>query len=187
MVKMKRLSAVAGSAAFFIVAPTIVAGVIPWLIAGRYSDPLTSINVFAALGVLLVVLGLAILLPAFAGFALEGQGTPAPVAPTERLVIGGVYRYVRNPMYLAVVGIILGQALLFASWGLVAYAVLIATATSAFVRVYEEPALDRRFGPQYALYRGAVPGWLPRLTPWRGNLDEARQPAHGGVDRASAD
>ncbi|TIP55616.1 methyltransferase, partial [Mesorhizobium sp.] len=73
-------------------------------------------------------------LHAFARFALEGLGTPAPVAPTERLVVGGIYRHVRNPMYVAVLAIILGQALLFSSAALVAYAAIAAVAMVSFVK-----------------------------------------------------
>ncbi|RVA16552.1 isoprenylcysteine carboxylmethyltransferase family protein, partial [Mesorhizobium sp. M7D.F.Ca.US.004.03.1.1] len=92
---------------------------------------------------------------------------PAPVAPPERLVIGGIYRHVRNPMYVAVLSIILGQALLFSSWTLVAYVVIGAIAMGSFVRFYEEPTLAHRYGVEYETYRRNVPGWLPRLTPWR--------------------
>jgi protein-S-isoprenylcysteine O-methyltransferase Ste14 len=115
----------------------------------------------------LIVAATILLLHAFARFALEGLGTPAPVAPTERLVVGGIYRHVRNPMYLAVLSIILGQALLFSSWTLVAYAVIAAAAMVSFVKFHEEPTLARRYGADYEAYRRAVPGWLPRLTPWR--------------------
>lgn len=96
------------------------------------------------------------------------MGTPAPVAPTEKLVIGGIYRHVRNPMYVAVLSIIIGQALLFSSWTLVAYAVIGAVGMGSFVRLYEEPTLANRYGAEYETYRRNVPGWLPRLTPWRG-------------------
>lgn len=108
------------------------------------------------------------LLHAFARFALEGLGTPAPVAPTERLVVGGIYRHVRNPMYVAVLSIVLGQALLFSSGTVAAYLVIAAAAMISFVKLYEEPTLARRYGAEYEAYRRAVPGWLPRLTPWRG-------------------
>ena len=106
------------------------------------------------------------LLHAFALFALH-RGTPAPVAPTETLVVTGVYRFVRNPMYLAVLTIILGQALLFGSWGLVLYAAIVFAVVATFVKGYEEPALTRTYGEQYLEYRRNVPGWCPRLTPWR--------------------
>ncbi len=119
-----------------------------------------------AAGAILVMAGLAVLLHSFARFAFEGAGTPAPIAPTERLVVGGAYRYVRNPMYVAVLSIIIGQALLFADWSLVLYAGVVAAAVFTFVRLYEEPTLARRYGDEYEAYRRAVPGWLPRLTPW---------------------
>ncbi len=110
--------------------------------------------------------GLAVLLHAFGRFVLEGIGTPAPVAPTARLVVGGAYRYVRNPMYLAVAAVIFGQALLLGQAGLLLYAAVFCVIVAAFVRVYEEPVLSRRFGAQYEAYRRAVPAWWPRRTPW---------------------
>jgi protein-S-isoprenylcysteine O-methyltransferase Ste14 len=120
-------------------------------------------------GVALIAGGIAFLLHAFTHFALEGIGTPAPVAPTERLVVGGVYRHVRNPMYLAVGAVITGQALLFGRPGLLLYAAAFGAVVFCFVRLYEEPMLRERFGRDYDAYHRAVPGWLPRLTPWRGN------------------
>lgn len=106
------------------------------------------------------------LLHAFARFVVEGIGTPAPVAPTERLVVGGLYRYVRNPMYLAVTATIVGQALLLGEPILLAYAAALLVVFAAFVRWYEEPTLRRQFGAEYEAYRRAVPGWRPRRGPW---------------------
>ncbi len=166
---MKRPMAIAGSAAFLLIAPGIVAGVVPWLLTGRYSTPVTSSPTPAVPGGVLILGGIALLLDAFVRFALEGEGTPAPVAPTERLVVGGVYRFVRNPMYLAVIAIIVGQALLFTHGPLFAYAAAAAAAMFAFVRLYEEPTLRSRYGSAYERYRRAVPGWVPRVTPWRGD------------------
>jgi protein-S-isoprenylcysteine O-methyltransferase Ste14 len=120
------------------------------------------------LGALLIAVGVAFLLHAFARFVIEGIGTPAPVAPTERLVVGGVYRYVRNPMYLAVGATIVGQALFFGQPVLLAYAAAFGAVVFGFVRLYEEPTLRSQFGAGYDAYRRAVPGWLPRLRPWRG-------------------
>lgn len=114
-----------------------------------------------------IAAGVAFLLHAFALFALH-RGTPAPVAPTETLVVTGAYRFVRNPMYLAVLSIILGQALLFGSWRLVIYAVIVLAAVFAFVKGYEEPTLTETYGEQYLNYQRNVPGWWPRFTPWRG-------------------
>ena len=165
---MRTAQAIAGSALFFIAAPCVVAGLVPWLLTDRYHLPLSAVPGFVAVGTILIVAAAALLLHAFARFALEGLGTPAPVAPTERLVVGGIYRHVRNPMYVAVLSIILGQALLFSSWTLVAYAAIGAIVMGSFVRLYEEPTLARRYGAEYETYRRNVPGWLPRLTPWRG-------------------
>ncbi len=114
-----------------------------------------------------MIAGLAVLLEAFARFVVEGIGTPAPVAPTERLVIGGAYRFVRNPMYLAVAALIIGQALLMGQPGLLLYAAAFGVTVAAFVHGYEEPVLSRRYGAQYDAYRRAVPAWRPRPTPWR--------------------
>lgn len=107
------------------------------------------------------------LLGSFARFALDGRGTPAPVAPTEQLVVGGLYRRVRNPMYLAVVGVIAGQALLLPRYGLLLYGAAVWAVTGAFVRYYEEPTLSRRYGPAYDQYRREVPAWLPRRNAWK--------------------
>ena len=111
--------------------------------------------------------GAAMLIWSFAHLAVEGRGTPAPPAPTEQLVVAGPYRYVRNPMYLAVLAVITGQALLLSRPVLLGYAAAVAAAFAAFVHGYEQPALARRYGAQYQAYRRAVPGWWPRLTPVR--------------------
>ncbi|PBC10424.1 isoprenylcysteine carboxylmethyltransferase family protein [Mesorhizobium sp. WSM3859] len=165
---MRSFSAIAGSALFLVVAPGVVAGLVPWLLTDGYHAPLSVVRGFVAAGSILVVVATAILLHAFARFALEGLGTPAPVAPTEKLVVGGIYRHVRNPMYVAVLAIILGQALIFSSWALLVYGLIAAAAMISFVKLYEEPTLAQRYGGEYEAYRRAVPGWLPRFTPWRG-------------------
>jgi protein-S-isoprenylcysteine O-methyltransferase Ste14 len=163
---MRRIAAALGSGAFLMLAPGTMGGLVPFLLTGWVShDPPA---VVFALGALLLVGGAAVLLYAFARFVLEGAGTPAPVAPTERLVVGGLYRHVRNPMYLAVTATIVGQALMLGQYWLLAYAALFVTTTAAFVILYEEPTLGRQFGAQYDSYRSAVPGWWPRLHAWRG-------------------
>ena len=154
-----------GSALFFLLAPGVVAGVVPWSIT-RYADPAEPS--VALLGLAVVALGLAALVACFVQFVREGRGTPAPVAPTEKLVVGGLYRWVRNPMYLAVGSIILGQAIAFASVGVLAWFGLFAVAVVLFVAAYEEPTLRRRYGTSYEAYCRAVPAWWPRLTPWDG-------------------
>lgn len=165
---MRTFSAIAGSAVFLVVAPGVVAGLMPWLLTDHYRKPQANVPGFVATGSILVIVAAAILLHAFARFALEGLGTPAPVAPTEKLVVGGIYRHVRNPMYVAVLAIILGQVLIFSSWPVLLYGLIAAAAMVSFVKLYEEPTLAQRYGEEYEAYRRAVPGWLPRLTPWRG-------------------
>jgi protein-S-isoprenylcysteine O-methyltransferase Ste14 len=118
------------------------------------------------LGGVLLAAGVIALVGAFARFVVEGLGTPAPVAAPERLVVGGVYRFVRNPMYVAVLAAIVGQALLLGQLVLLLYAAGAWVAVAAFVRYYEEPTLIRRFGEDYEAYRRAVPAWWPRLRPW---------------------
>ena len=148
-----------GTAAFFAVAPGVMAGVIPWALTGweaRADWPVARV-----VGVALTLAGAAFLVHAFARFVWEGRGTPAPVAPTERLVIGGLYRYVRNPMYVALLAAIVGQALLLGRWVLLGYAAGVFVVVYVFVRLYEEPKLAGTYGEQYAQYRRAVPGWLP--------------------------
>jgi protein-S-isoprenylcysteine O-methyltransferase Ste14 len=159
---VKRPTAAAGSALFFAVAPVVVAGVIPYLLTGWEAGgdwwlPLRL------LGAALVVAGGAVLVQAFARFVVEGLGTPAPVAPTEHLVVGGPYRYVRNVMYVAVTAAIAGQALLLSRVDLLVYAAVAWAGMAAFARFHEEPALTRRYGAQYEEYRRAVPAWWPRL------------------------
>jgi protein-S-isoprenylcysteine O-methyltransferase Ste14 len=99
-------------------------------------------------------------------FVVEGGGTPHPVAPTRELVIGGLYRYVRNPMYLAVLALIVGQGLVLGRTVVLIYAAVFWLIVAGFVYLYEEPTLSDRYGEQYAAYRQAVPGWWPRLRPW---------------------
>lgn len=94
-----------------------------------------------------------------------GHGTPAPIDPPTQLVARGLYRFVRNPMYVGVVTILIGETILVAERAMAAYAVLIWTMFHLMVVFYEEPKLARLFGKQYAAYRDAVPRWIPRLTP----------------------
>jgi protein-S-isoprenylcysteine O-methyltransferase Ste14 len=148
---------------FLLVAPGTVAGLLPWLITGWRGLSLDGWRGAAAvLGWSLVAAGAAVLLHAFALFVLQGLGTPAPIAPTRTLVVTGTYRWVRNPMYLAVTALIAGQALVFGSWALAAYAVVIAATFVAFVHLYEEPTLAGQFGAAYEEYLRTVPGWWPR-------------------------
>ncbi|WP_336205428.1 methyltransferase family protein [Nonomuraea sp. LPB2021202275-12-8] len=167
---MRRTPAAIGSTIFFAAAPGTVAVLGPWWISGWQARTPLPAGLMLPLrlgGAVLVLAGVAVLVHAFARFVGEGAGTPAPVAPPERLVVGGLYRHVRNPMYVALLAAIIGQAMLFGRPGLLAYAAVVAVPVVAFVRWYEEPALRRRFGADYDAYRAAVPGWLPRLRPYR--------------------
>ncbi len=156
--------AAAGTAAFFVLAPGVVAGLVPWLLTGwEVDEPLPYWLPLRVVGLALLAAGVAVLGHAFVRFVVEGLGTPAPVAPTERLVVGGLYRYVRNPMYLAVEATIVGQALLLGQLSLLVYATFVGVAFAAFVQWYEEPTLRRQFGDEYEAYRRTVPAWLPRL------------------------
>lgn len=164
---MRTTAAAIGSTAFFAVAPGVVAGVVPWALTGWEAGASRWPWPVRAAGAVLLAGCAVVLVQAFVRFVREGGGTPAPVAPTERLVIGGLYRHVRNPMYVAVVGAIVGQAALLARPVLLAYAAVAGAGMAAFVRWHEEPVLAARYGEQYAAYRRAVPGWVPRVRPWR--------------------
>jgi protein-S-isoprenylcysteine O-methyltransferase Ste14 len=171
-VRVRKPLAAAGSAVFFVVAPGTAAGLIPWWLTGWHSrdnpDGWTPLFLsLRAVGLVLVLAGAGFVVTAFVRFVVEGLGTPAPIAPPTRLVVGGIYRYVRNPMYVAVISCIVGQALLLNQPVLLWYAAIAAAAMVAFVRLYEEPTLARQFGADYERYRAAVPGWWPRLRPWQ--------------------
>jgi protein-S-isoprenylcysteine O-methyltransferase Ste14 len=164
---VRKARAALGSLVFLVLAPGIVAGLVPWgLTDWRVREPLPYWAPLRVAGLILLACGVVVLLQAFWRFVVEGLGTPAPVAPPERLVVGGLYRYVRNPMYLAVAATIVGQALALGQPILLLYAAAFGLAVVAFVHWYEEPRLRRQFGEQYETYRRAVPAWWPRRHPW---------------------
>jgi protein-S-isoprenylcysteine O-methyltransferase Ste14 len=165
----RRWGAVTGSLVFLVLVPGTVAGAIPfWMTRWRVHPPLLGLVTSRVVGGLLVLVGLASLVESILRFALVGLGTPAPVAPPTRLVVSGQYRLVRNPMYVAVVAIVLGQALLLGSAGLLRYALALWGLFFAFVRLHEEPALRARFGASYEAYCRNVSRWWPRVRPWSG-------------------
>ena len=167
---MNRVSASIGSLIFFVVAPGAIAGLLPWwLTRWEFRPAFVGIEGVRLLGILLIAVGLLPLIDSFVRFALQGGGTPAPIAPPQRLVVTGFYRYVRNPMYVGVVSVVLGQAVLFADARLLWYAAFVWLAFHLFVILYEEPTLRRAFEADYAPFFAHVPRWLPRLTPWRGD------------------
>jgi protein-S-isoprenylcysteine O-methyltransferase Ste14 len=166
---MRRPTAAVGSAVIFLVSPGSVAGLIPWVLTEGWQvrQPVPYWAPMRVLGVILLVAGLIALIQAYVRFVMEGFGTPAVIAAPERLVVGGLYSYVRNPMMLAMLAAIVGQALLLGRLCLLLYAAAFWIITAAFVRWYEEPTLTRRFGADYEAYRCAVPAWWPPLRPWK--------------------
>ena len=165
---MSKALAIAGSALFLVIAPGFVAGLVPWWISHwRIEAPFFGTPLFRFIGGLLVVPGIIGLLDSFARFALRGLGTPAPVFPTKHLVVSGLYRHVRNPMYVAVVMTLLGQGLIFGSVALLEYGAVVWLLFHLFVLTYEEPKLRRSFPSDYQSFCAEVPRWIPRLTPWR--------------------
>lgn len=144
---------------FTIVVPGSVAVGIPYLLMGGVPPP--GRGRWAAFGLLVIGAGASIYFRCAWEFAVRGLGTPAPISPTKFLVVGGLHRYVRNPMYLGVALVIVGEAALFRALPLAEYAVLMLLIAHCFVIFYEEPTLHRQFGDSYDEYRRAVPRWIP--------------------------
>ena len=162
-----RIKAALGSLGFLVLAPGVVAGVIPWLITGWGPlPPSDGAGVLRWTGIILIAAGLVIVVEAFARFAWEGLGTPAPIAPTRSLVVSGFYRFVRNPMYVAVTALIFGQAVLFANWGVALYGVFVAAAFHTFVLSYGGRSCSGRMAsntpPIAPLLRAGSPGSGPK-------------------------
>jgi protein-S-isoprenylcysteine O-methyltransferase Ste14 len=169
---MRRILAIAGSAIFLVIAPGIVAGYVPWRICRWHVEaPLLGVSSFRLVGVMLIAAGLPVLLDSFARFALQGLGTPAPIFPTRHLVVSGLYQYVRNPMYVAVVTLIVGQGLFFGSARVLEYGIAVWLGFFLFVFIYEEPTLLNSYGLEYEEFCANVPRWIPRLRPWRHNRE----------------
>jgi protein-S-isoprenylcysteine O-methyltransferase Ste14 len=163
---MRKVWASVGSAVFLVIAPGVVAGLVPWWLS-RWRVEAPFGMPFRFVGGILLTLGIIGLLDSFVRFALQGAGTPAPVFPTRRLVVTGLYRYVRNPMYVAVVSAILGQGLILGNVRLLVYGALVWLLFHLFVLGYEEPTLRASFGSEYKDFCAEVPRWIPRFTPWR--------------------
>jgi protein-S-isoprenylcysteine O-methyltransferase Ste14 len=155
-----------------VVAPGTVVGIVPWLITRWWMQPAwLGTEATRIAGAVLLAAGLAVAVESFARFALKGLGTPAPLYPPHHLVVSGHYRFVRNPMYVALLAAIVGQALLFASGALIIYAALVWLCCHAFVRLHEEPTLRRTFGREYEEFCAHVPRWVPRIRPWMPDHD----------------
>ena len=155
------IPAIAQTLVFTVFVPGTVGAYIPWLLREN-AAPVAGPEEWAALTVIAV--GIAIYFcTAFWGFAVIGGGTPAPIAPTKILVVQGLHRFVRNPMYMGVGLTIGGQAWLFHSWHIAAYMALMLLTAHLFVLVYEEPTLHKQFGEKYDRYRKSVPRWIPKF------------------------
>jgi len=163
----RRSASILGSLLFLLFAPGMVAGVVPsWIAQWRLHPPLLGVSALRIVGVLLITAGAPVVLDSFVRFAVQGLGTPAPVFPTRHLVVTGLYRYVRNPMYVGVVTVICGQGMLLGDVRVFAYAAFVWVLFYLFVLGYEEPKLRRSFGNQYQEYSANVRRWLPRRKPW---------------------
>ena len=143
--------------------PGVVAGYVPWRFFGLAQLHIEVRRFPHLLGLLCITLGVVLLAACIFEFARSGRGTLAPVDPPRELVVRGLYRYVRNPMYLSVTTIVLGEVLLMGSRALLFYWALVIVAFNLFVIAYEEPTLRRRFGASYERYTTKVGRWLPRL------------------------
>jgi protein-S-isoprenylcysteine O-methyltransferase Ste14 len=160
--------ALLGTIAFTLTIPATAIVLIPYLLTGwQLRPPLLGIEATRSLGGALILLAAPLFFRFLSGFVREGHGTPAPIAPTEHLVVGGPFRWIRNPGYVAVVSLVVGQALIFASGTVLAYAAVLAIGFHLFVVLYEEPTLRRQFGEQYDAYCREVPRWIPRRRPSR--------------------
>jgi protein-S-isoprenylcysteine O-methyltransferase Ste14 len=155
------------SALFLVLAPGTVAVYVPWLITRWRSGSVPpNMDGVRLAGFVFALAAMGVLLDAFWRFAWIGRGSPAPVVPPESLVVSGLYRFVRNPMYVAVVSMILGQAVWLWRWELLGYAAIVLVMFHAFVTFYEEPKLRLQFGASYSRYCRHVRRWIPRIKPW---------------------
>ena len=163
---MRKSVTAAVSAGWFVAVGGTFGCLLPYLLNDwHFHQPLPYWAIARAVGMLLICAGLVPLVQSFIEF-FKADGTPVPVASPPRLVVSGFYRYVRNPIYVSFLIILVGQTLLFGSPDLLKYAVAAWLAGAAAVRFYEEPRLARKFGAEYATYRHAVHAWIPRLHPW---------------------
>jgi protein-S-isoprenylcysteine O-methyltransferase Ste14 len=158
------LWALLGTIVFVALLPGTIVGLGPyWLTQGwRMGPPFLGTSVTRWLGVLAMLAASPLFFSFLSRFVWEGHGTPAPVAPPQHLVVGGPFRWTRNPGYVAVVTLLVGQALFFGRPIVLIYALLVALGFHAFVVLYEEPTLQRTFGPEFDDYCRRVPRWFPR-------------------------
>jgi protein-S-isoprenylcysteine O-methyltransferase Ste14 len=151
--------ALLGTVVFVAAVPGTIVVFVPWWLSGGRVEG-TALGV--VVGVAMIVAALPLFVSFCSRFVWEGRGTPAPIAPPEHLVVGGPYRWVRNPGYVAVTAMLVGEGLVLGSPAVLLYALLVALAFHVFVLLYEEPTLRSTFGAEYDAYCRRVPRWLPR-------------------------
>lgn len=169
---MSRTTRLAGHLRSVLLGPVVVTVAVPALLIAWGGAPAVELGPFwapvaTAAGAILIAAGAALLAWTIALFDRLGQGTLSPLEPTRRLVVAGPYRHVRNPMFSGVLAILLGEAAIFRSIGVLAWFALFWTTLAILIPLVEEPKLARRFGADYARYRDHVPRWLPRRRPWQ--------------------
>lgn len=148
--------------------PALVLVLIPWWIT-RFRLPDGELTFQIGIASVLIGVGLIPLFESIIRFVVRGRGTLMPAVPTERLVVSGLYRYVRNPMYIGVVTALVGETLLFRRPQMLLYVMTAWVIMHLFVCLYEEPKLAATFPENFPAFRANVPRWLPRLTPWNGD------------------
>jgi protein-S-isoprenylcysteine O-methyltransferase Ste14 len=157
----RRLGPILQTILFTIFVPGTVLGLVPWGLMGGFRRP--AGGALTVLGIVIVLLGAAIYFRCAWEFAVRGLGTPAPIAPTKYLVTTALHQYVRNPMYIGVLLVLAGEAIVFRAVVLLQYWGFCFVAVYLFVLFYEEPTLRQQFGESYEEYRRAVPRWIPRF------------------------
>lgn len=147
-----------------LVLPVTVLILVPVYLEGQFSIPFLPTFLF---GLVFVGIGLTIMVLTIRSFARIGKGTLAPWSPTKKLVITGLYRYVRNPMILGVLTVLAGEAIAVSSWRLTLWAAIFFGINTVYFILYEEPDLERKFGDEYREYKKHVPRWIPRSQPYQ--------------------
>jgi len=146
------------------VGPGPVMVVVTGFLAGwRVHPSIFRLQPLRWIGFALISLAAPVLAESVVRFVRKGKGTPAPVLPPKHLVVSGAYRYVRNPMYVAIVVALVGEGLALGSALILGYSVVIAVAFDLFIRFYEEPHLRKVFGTEYEEYRRSVRRWIPSV------------------------
>ena len=166
----------------FLGGPALVLVLVPWYIT-HFQIPAEDSPARIVAAVAIIAVGLIPLFESIGRFVIKGRGTLMPAVPTEHLVATGLFRFVRNPMYIGVITALFGEALLFTSRHMLTYIAIVLLIMHVFVCVYEEPTLARKYGDEYAHFKQNVPRWIPRLRPWRPAVSSAQSPKPGTFPR----